>query len=195
MPIVTRNWKKKLPVTPENHYCIPWRNKLTLFQFCLYCIGCYDCKMYVFNRFTGETHWTFQTGAAVKSSPCVDPKTGVVWVGSHDHHLYGLDVKHKQCICVIDCGGGSCFSSPCISSKPQLVFIATLDGHVLAVDPAEHTILWSQQFLNQYLHRYCWYPLALSALVWMGFFIVLTFKERKYGALRPKLRFFVHPHS
>ena len=108
-------------------------------------LGCYDGKVYVFNRFTGKTLWTFQTGAAVKSSPCVDPQTGVAWVGSHDHHLYALDVTNKQCVCAVHCGGGSCFSSPCISKEPYLVFIATLTGRLLAVDPAEHTILWSQQ--------------------------------------------------
>lgn len=108
-------------------------------------LGCYDGKLYVFNRFTGETLWTFQTGAVLKSSPCIDPQTGVAWVGSHDHHLYALDVTNNQCVCAIDCGGGSCFSSPCISNEPYLVFIATLTGRLLAVDAAEHTILWSQQ--------------------------------------------------
>lgn len=69
----------------------------------------------------------------------------MAWVGSHDHHLYALDVTNKQCLCAIDYGGGSCFSSPCISNEPHLVFIATLTGRLLAVDAAEHTILWSQQ--------------------------------------------------
>ena len=114
-----------------------------LFLFCF--VGCYDGKVYVFNRSTGEAHWTFQTGAAVKSSPCIDQRTGVAWVGSHDHHLYGLDITNQQCLCAIDCGGGSCFSSPCISNEPHLVFIATLSGLVLAIDATEHRVLWSQQ--------------------------------------------------
>ena len=108
-------------------------------------VGCYDGKVYVFNRFTGDTHWTFQTDATVKSSPCIDSQTGLAWVGSHDHHLYGLDIKRKQCVCAVHCGGGSCFSSPCISHEPHLVFIATLTGRVVAVDADEHTVLWSQQ--------------------------------------------------
>lgn len=118
---------------------------MTLSLFLFLDLGCYDGKLYVFDRFTGETLWTYETGAAVKSSPCVDPQTGVAWVGSHDHHLYALDVINKQCVCAIHCGGGSCFSSPCISREPYLVFIATLTGRLLAVDAAEHTILWSQQ--------------------------------------------------
>lgn len=115
------------------------------YLFFSFLTGCYDGKVYVFDRFTGNIFWTFQTGAAVKSSPCIDTQTGVGWVGSHDHHFYALDVTNKQCICAIDCGVGSCFSSPCISSGPHLVFIATLTGRLLAVDPTEHTIIWSQQ--------------------------------------------------
>ena len=125
-------------------YCVSYSSYLPkLFLFCF--VGCYDGKVYVFNRSTGETHWTFQTGAAVKSSPCIDQQTGVAWIGSHDHHLYGLDITNKQCLCAIDCGGGSCFSSACISDEPHLVFITTLSGVVLAVDATEHTVLWSQQ--------------------------------------------------
>ena len=125
-------------------YCVSYSSYLPkLFLFCF--VGCYDGKVYVFNRSTGETHWTLQTGAAVKSSPCIDQQTGVAWIGSHDHHLYGLDITNQQCLCAVDCGDGSCFSSPCISNEPHLVFIATLSSLVLAVDATEHTVLWSQQ--------------------------------------------------
>ena len=81
----------------------------------------------------------------MKSSPCIDPQTGVAWVGSHDHHLYAFDVTNKLCVCAIDCGAGSCFSSPCISNEPHLVLIATLTGRLYAVDADEHAILWSQR--------------------------------------------------
>ena len=149
--------------------------------------------MYVFNRFSGETHWTFQTGAAVKSSPCVDPKTGVVWVGSHDHHLYGLDVKHKQCICVIDCGGGSCFSSPCISSKPQLDFIATLAGHVLAVDPAEHLILWSQQCPKPVFASLLLIPTGIVCACVDGFLYCFNFQGKELWRFETQAAVFCSP--
>ena len=121
--------------------------KINTLRCCFFCCvaGCYDGKIYVFNRFTGETHWTFEAKAAVKSSPCVDSHTGVTWCGSHDQHLYGLDVANRQCLCAIHCGGGSCFSSPCVSSNPHLVFIATLAGRVLAIDAIEHAMVWSHQ--------------------------------------------------
>ena len=108
-------------------------------------VGCYDGKVYVFDRETGSEVWTFQTGAAVKSSPCVDPQTSLAWMGSHDHHLYALDVTNKQCVCALDCGDGSCFSSPSVSREPHLVFIATLTGRLLAVHATKYTVLWSQQ--------------------------------------------------
>ena len=104
-------------------------------------LGRYDGQVYVHSRFTGETSSIFQTEAAVKSSPCIDPQTGVAWVGSHDHYLYALDVTNRQCISVTHCGAGSCFSSPCISKEPHLVFIVTLNGHLLATDATEHTVL------------------------------------------------------
>lgn len=49
--------------------------------------------MYFLCAATGETRWTFETGDAVKSSPAVDPLTGLVLVGSHDGHVYALDAE------------------------------------------------------------------------------------------------------
>ena len=66
-------------------------------------LGRYDGQVYVHNRLTGETSWTFQTGAAVKSSLCIDPLTGVAWFRSHDHYLYALDVTYKRCISTTHC--------------------------------------------------------------------------------------------
>ncbi len=33
----------------------------------------------------------FETGDVVKSSPTVDPKTGLMFTGSHDGFVYALD--------------------------------------------------------------------------------------------------------
>ena len=70
--------------------------KVAAFDFCkcLYCsaLGCYDGCLYVLDAITGDTFWQFQTGAEVKSSPCVDPTNGHVYFGSHDHCLYALDI-------------------------------------------------------------------------------------------------------
>lgn len=49
--------------------------------------------MYFLCVASGETQWVFETGDAVKSCPAVDPVTGLVIVGSHDGHVYGLNPK------------------------------------------------------------------------------------------------------
>lgn len=55
-------------------------------------VGCYDGVVYVVKTHNGKIWWEFQTDSAVKSSPTVDSQSGLVFVGSHDQHIYGLDV-------------------------------------------------------------------------------------------------------
>ena len=110
-------------------------------------VGCYDGKVYFLERETGSVAWSFSTGGPVKSSPCVDTHTGLVWIGSHDHHLYALDPSKKQCAYAVECHSGSCFSSPVVSHEPaHLVYAATLGGRLLAVDPHLGSVTWSRQF-------------------------------------------------
>lgn len=149
--------------------------------------------MDVFTRSTGEMYWTFQTGAAVKSSPCVDPQTGVVWVGSHDHHLYGIDIINKRCICAIDCGGGSCFSSPCTSSDPHLVFIATLAGRVLAIDATEYTILWSQQCPKPVFASLLLIPSGVVCACVDGFLYCFDFQGKELWKFEARTSVFCSP--
>lgn len=54
--------------------------------------------MYFLCTVTGETRWIFKTGDAVKSSPAVDPVTGLVIVGSHDGTVYGLNPEVRSII-------------------------------------------------------------------------------------------------
>ena len=57
--------------------------------------GCYDGCVYSLASDSGATHWCTKPGGSsepIKSSPCIDPITGLVWVGSHDHHIYALDI-------------------------------------------------------------------------------------------------------
>lgn len=53
--------------------------------------GCYDSCVYFLCASSGDTRWIFKTGDAVKSSPAVDPVTGLVIVGSHDGTVYALN--------------------------------------------------------------------------------------------------------
>lgn len=60
--------------------------------------GCYDGQLYVFSAEDGSPYWTFSTlhseeePLPIKSSPCVDPVSGHLWFGSHDHHMYAVDI-------------------------------------------------------------------------------------------------------
>ena len=76
----------------------------------------------MFSVENGLLHWVFNTAPSeptegeplpIKSSPCVDPTNGWVWFGSHDHHMYAVDIQVCVCItsnaesrynhCALDC--------------------------------------------------------------------------------------------
>lgn len=118
-------------------------------------LGCYDGTIYIQRSDNGIIHWTLKLSSEpVKSSACVDSTTGLVWVGSHDRHLYSIDVevgvesslRNILLFIVFVCtqagnvvhkvflGGGSCFSSPCVDSHRGVVYATTLCGAVTAVD-------------------------------------------------------------
>lgn len=72
-------------INTSNHYCF--------FPCCvLFHTGCYDGLVYVLQSSDGEIHWTFVTEDTVKSSAVVDPSSGLVYIGSHDQHVYTLDI-------------------------------------------------------------------------------------------------------
>ena len=126
----------------------------------LFTAGCYNGCVYTMLASTGSIHWCYssvQQGGEVepiKSSPVCDPSSGLVWVGSHDQHLYALDVEvimhislhtvimillqRKGVVHKVFAGGGSCFSSPCVLSHCPLVCIATLRGNICGVNSVSH---------------------------------------------------------
>lgn len=55
--------------------------------------GCYDGCVYTLDAERGDIHWRYDTGGQVKCSPTVDQVTGRVYIGSHSHMVYCLDVK------------------------------------------------------------------------------------------------------
>ncbi len=63
-------------------------------------LGCYDGYLYTLRADTGSIHWSFAAPGSrdypIKSSPCVDPHTSWVWFGSHDHHLYAVDIYVRR---------------------------------------------------------------------------------------------------
>ena len=60
--------------------------------------GSYDGYLHVMDAVTGAIYWALNvSNEPIKSSPSVDSVTSLVWFGSHDHHLYSLDVE----VCVL----------------------------------------------------------------------------------------------
>ena len=122
-------------------------------------IGCYDGNLYVLDAQSGSLYWKCQLSKEqpIKSSPCVDMATGLIWCGSHDQHLYALNVEvgwaftkplpssspfslplpllqERTVVHRLHLGGGSCFSSVCLDHQLRTLHIATLSGTVVAVD-------------------------------------------------------------
>ncbi|KAL5486532.1 hypothetical protein EMCRGX_G019026 [Ephydatia muelleri] len=128
-------WRRKLSDRVESSACLCGE---------FVCVGCYDGCFYVLNRHDGDIHWCFQVPGRepVKSSPAVDPAKGWVWFGSHDQHLYCLDVLGKKVVFQLHLGGGSCFSSPCVAIGNRILYAATLGGAVVAVDMDVGVVLW-----------------------------------------------------
>jgi len=60
------------------------------------CVGCYDGHVYFLCATTGQIRWKFDTGGEVKSWLCLDPRSKVIWVGSHGCCLYALDYLNKK---------------------------------------------------------------------------------------------------
>lgn len=59
--------------------------------------GCYDGCLYSLCSSTGGIHWCFATKGSstqepIKSSPLPHPRTGFIWFGSHNQHLYAVDI-------------------------------------------------------------------------------------------------------
>ncbi|XP_043369708.1 beta-alanine-activating enzyme isoform X6 [Dermochelys coriacea] len=104
--------------------------------------GCYNGLVYVLGSQNGEIHCIFTTEDAVKSSAVVHPSTGLVYIGSHDQHIYALDIYKKERVWKLHCEGGAVFSSPYLSILPDHLYVATLGGLLLAVNPDTGNKIW-----------------------------------------------------
>ncbi|XP_006113560.2 beta-alanine-activating enzyme [Pelodiscus sinensis] len=105
-------------------------------------VGCYNGLVYVLRSHNGEIHYIFTTEDTVKSSAVVHPSTGLFYIGSHDQHMYALDIYKKERVWKLHCEGGAVFSSPYLSLLPHHLYIATLGGLLLAVNPDTGNKIW-----------------------------------------------------
>jgi outer membrane protein assembly factor BamB len=85
--------------------------------------------MYCLSCINGSRLWEFETGDRIWSSPALAENDGVLFFGSLDSHIYGLDISTGSQLWkfptmdIVD-------SSPCIASN--MLFIASRDGLLYA---------------------------------------------------------------
>ncbi|OQS01577.1 hypothetical protein ACHHYP_00547 [Achlya hypogyna] len=108
-------------------------------------VGCYDGGIYCLDLFSGEVQWQFATKDQVKCSPLIVAEKAAVVCGSHDHHVYGLDLNSGRLLFTIPFPK-SVFSTPAFNA--DVLYCASLSGDVRAYAwPAlllgEPTPLWS----------------------------------------------------
>ncbi|ETE59025.1 Acyl-CoA synthetase family member 4, partial [Ophiophagus hannah] len=89
-------------------------------------VGCYNGLVYVLQNSNGEVHWAFSTEDAVKSSPALDPSTGL----------------KKECVWKLHSESGGIFSSPHLHLLPHHLYVGTLGGLLLAVNPVMGKTVW-----------------------------------------------------
>ncbi len=79
----------------------------------------------------GELLWRHHTGDLVMSGPGLDPRTGTLYVGSHDGRLYALDAASGALHWTFKTGG-RIISSPTVVNGGILV--GSYDGFLYAID-------------------------------------------------------------
>ena len=78
----------------------------------------------------------------MKCSPVVSGCSGFVYVGSHDHHMYAIDIQKLAQVWRTHCGGGSIFSSPVLSEDSKMLFAGTLGGNLVAINSDTGEVQW-----------------------------------------------------
>jgi len=95
---------QRQPLLPMSFMFRPFCFEVAPSLFLVFCVspsvslGCYDGSLYVLDAHSGSLYWKCQLSQQqpIKSSPCVDMTTGLIWCGSHDQHLYALNVEVRM---------------------------------------------------------------------------------------------------
>eukprot|EP00117_Sycon_ciliatum_P044246 scpid14572/ scgid3372/ Acyl-CoA synthetase family member 4; Aminoadipate-semialdehyde dehydrogenase; Protein NRPS998 len=133
---------------------------------CSVIVGCYDGCIYTCSMLDGGVLSSWQTSDIVKCAPAVDMATGNVWCGSHDGHVYCLQLESESSsicdgalyssgasdgvdvcssvslLCKLHCGGGAVLAKVCVDSEHSAVYTATLAGFISAISSTDYTVLW-----------------------------------------------------
>jgi outer membrane protein assembly factor BamB len=98
----------------------------------------YETALNVSNASTLRVVWSYQTGAAIESSPAV--VDGTVYIGSDDQYLYALDAATGG-LRWRALTGGAVYGSPAVGNG--LVYDTSGDNHLYAFDVATGDVAWS----------------------------------------------------
>lgn len=110
--------------------------------------GAYDGNVYCLNRFSGKREWMFMDADWVGSSPCIDDRKGVVYIGLG----FGLP-KKRGGVVALDIGTGKAlwryyqmsglvYASPTYSARQHMVVCGCEDGYFYAFDSRKGDLLW-----------------------------------------------------
>lgn len=110
--------------------------------------GAYDGNLYCLDRFTGERKWVFMDADWIGSSPCIDERKGVVFVGLE----FGL-FKKRGGVVAIDIASGKALwknytmeglthASPSYNRKTNTVVCGCNDTYMYAFNARTGDILW-----------------------------------------------------
>lgn len=110
--------------------------------------GAYDGNFYCLDRATGKRRWVFLDADWIGSSPTVDPKNGIAFIGLE----FGLLTKRGGLVAVNIASGntkwkvysipGYVHASPAYFEKYDIVVVGSNDGHMYAFEASDGTLLW-----------------------------------------------------
>ncbi len=111
--------------------------------------GAYDGNIYCLNRFTGEKIWVNREADWVGSSPGIDEKRGVVYVGlefglwKKRGGLIALDISSGKPQWVYREIDGLVHASPAYHPRHDLVVCGSNDGHIYAFHASSGVLAWA----------------------------------------------------
>ncbi|ETW02296.1 hypothetical protein H310_05844 [Aphanomyces invadans] len=115
-------WQTELPDRIESS-CVALDDRIY--------VGCYDGHLYCLRSMDGKVLWSFATADQVKCTPLVVASKRVVVCGSHDHHVYGLDVHSGVCVFKLPFQNGI-YSTPAFAN--DMLFCASIGGDLRAYE-------------------------------------------------------------
>ncbi|MCK9502643.1 MAG: PQQ-binding-like beta-propeller repeat protein [Porticoccaceae bacterium] len=107
----------------------------------------WDHHVYALDQGSGKLCWRFNTGAMTMSSPSIDEKLGLLFVGSHNGSFFGLDARTGMEIWRFNTGG-KILSSGTIASLAtgeSVVIVGSADGRIYWLRAQDGVELFSYQ--------------------------------------------------